>query len=169
MENKKNSRIGGERGRVKTDFDMTHLIPSKENKIERDRLIAQIELNKTLKIKALSDRDGDKANMYQYAVQELQSVYHHILQPLSQKLAEKDKEIESYMSLLDDASKTVVEKDKVIERFAIRFAEWISSQNYKNHTSNGWSVVKRGAGSCDVKPTYSTEQLIELYKQSLNM
>jgi len=65
-----------------------------ENKIERDRLIAQIELNKTLKIKALSDRDGDKANMYQYAVQELQSVYHHILQPLSQQLAEKDKEIE---------------------------------------------------------------------------
>ena len=34
----------------------------------------------------------------------------------SQELSEKDKEIESYMSLLDDASKIVVEKDKEIER-----------------------------------------------------
>lgn len=102
MENKKNSRIGGERGRVKTDFDMSHLIPRMENKTAEERLIDQIELNKTLKIKALSDRDGDKSNMYQYAVQELQSVYHHILQPLSQQLAEKDKEIKRYKKSISD-------------------------------------------------------------------
>lgn len=92
--------------------------------------------------------------------------YSKILGYKIQRGSGKYKEIMSAME--EYASIKLAEKDKEIESFAIRFAEWISSQNYKNHTSNGWSVVKRGAGSCDVKPTYSTEQLIELYKQSLN-
>lgn len=70
------------------------------------------------------------------------------------KLEEKDAELSSYRSLLDDAVKEMVEKDKEI----IEFAEWIAKENWApNHNGTKW------IGGAEY---ITTQELLTLYRQS---